>query len=357
MNIFGKTLAEITDCLKPYASIYMVCDRNVAGYAHSVYGLLEQAGHSPKGIMQIEASEKNKNIGTITEICRWLLDNNADRDAFLLAVGGGIVSDMAGFAAAIYKRGIKCGYAATTLLAQVDAAIGGKTGVNLDSYKNMLGVIREPEFTFICTEVMQSLPFRDFMSGAAELLKSFIIGDAGKYDEAIALLKEIHSSPNESEKKRIMMSEKTGELIKAAAEIKTGIVGRDLHESGERRKLNLGHTFAHSIEKAAGEKGDDISHGEAVAIGTVMAARLSEKCGTAEEGLADKIENDFKACGLPVKCPYGAEELAGFMEKDKKAEKNIIHFVLIESIGNTVISDMSAGEAVSLLCKATAGGK
>ena len=170
----------------------------------------------------------------------------------------------------------------TDLLAQVDAAIGGKDGVNLDSYKNMIGAIRQPEMTFICPEVLETLPAGHLAAGGAELLKTFIIDDSGSwYDRAVESL------------------EKHGDLtefIGAAAGIKAGIAGRDPYERGERRLLNLGHTFAHAIEKLSEES---IPHGQAVAMGIILAAKLAEKKGTAKTGLAEKLEADFKRCGLP----------------------------------------------------------
>ena len=142
-----------------------------------------------KGVpgMLIDAAECLKTMDTVMEICTWLLEQGADRDALVLAIGGGITSDMVGFAASIYKRGVRFAYVPTTLLAQVDAAIGGKTGVNLENYKNILGVIRQPEFTYLCPHALESLSQRDFLSGEAEVLKTFIIEDEGNYEKAVAL--------------------------------------------------------------------------------------------------------------------------------------------------------------------------
>ena len=256
----------------------------------------------------------------------------------LLAVGGGITTDLAGFAACIYRRGIRFAFVPTTLLAQVDAAIGGKTGVNFLDFKNMLGVIRQPEFTFECAQVLRTLPRRDFLSGAAELLKTFMIDNTGNaYEKTVALL----SAPADSATLQT--------LIAAAAKVKAGIVSRDEQERGERRCLNLGHTFAHAIEHEARQAGLDVTHGEAVAVGILLAARLSEAMGLAPKGLAARLETDWTACGLPTGVPFDPATLTAAMTKDKKAEGDTIHFVLLSSIGQVEIRKISAAEATALL--------
>ena len=286
----------------------------------------------------LDASEKAKDMATVLDLCSWLLEAGADRSSLLLAVGGGITTDLAGFAACIYRRGIRFAFVPTTLLAQVDAAIGGKTGVNFLDFKNMLGVIRQPEFTFECAQVLRTLPRRDFLSGAAELLKTFMIDNTGNaYEKTVALL----SAPADSATLQT--------LIAAAAKVKAGIVSRDEQERGERRCLNLGHTFAHAIEHEARQAGLDVTHGEAVAVGILLAARLSEAMGLAPKGLAARLETDWTACGLPTGVPFDPATLTAAMTKDKKAEGDTIHFVLLSSIGQVEIRKISAAEATALL--------
>jgi 3-dehydroquinate synthetase len=209
-------------------------------------------------------------------------------DALVLAIGGGITSDMVGFAASIYKRGLRFAYIPTTLLSQVDAAIGGKTGVNLNTYKNILGVIRQPEFTYISTKMLESLPHRDFLSGAAEMLKTFLIEDNGNYEVAVSVLSTMNrrccemmvDGMDEADAWKECLLESVDDLtplIAAAARVKAGVVSRDQFENGERRKLNLGHTFAHAIESLSRKYENAITHGEAVAMGILLAAELSEK--------------------------------------------------------------------------------
>ena len=346
-------LSEIGCILPEKSPIYIVHDINVACHVEKIRAAAMSEGRCIKGELAITAGENEKNFMTVTNICRWLLESGADRNAFVLAVGGGITSDMGGFAASVYKRGIRFGYVATTLLAQVDAAIGGKNGVNLDSYKNIIGVIRQPEFTFSCMEVLETLPYKVILSGLAEMLKTFIIGDRNSYFKALSVFSHIRTA---GDRKAAMISagKELQELIYAASGIKAGIVGRDQYENGERRKLNLGHTFAHAIEKLANEGNEadmPISHGDAVATGMILAARLSDRIfrHNGDDCLELRLVKDFLSCGLPTECPYPVEKLTDIMKKDKKAENGTIHFVLIENIGNVTTYDMTAEEASAML--------
>lgn len=326
INIIHCPLSKVGSHIPESSGLFVVCDRNVS-YAP------ERIGAKVRGVFMIEATEQNKTVETVAGICRWLMEQGADRKAYLLGIGGGVTTDVTGFAASVYKRGVRFGFIPTTLLSQVDAAIGGKNGVNLDSFKNMIGVFRQPETTFICPEPLETLPTPQIVSGAAELLKTFIIrNENDNYQKAVEVLKG--------------GSGDLGPLVAEAAKVKAGIASRDPEEHGERRLLNLGHTFAHAIEKISGEK---ISHGNAVAMGIIMAARLAEKTGIAEEGLARHLENDFASCGLPVECPFGIGDLADAMKKDKKAEGHLIHFVLPIKIGHVETRDFSADEVVRLL--------
>ena len=331
--ISADSLQALTPLLEAYPKVFLVYDRNVAWVAQEI-----AAACPPAGMKVLDASEKAKDMATVLDLCSWLLEAGADRSSLLLAVGGGITTDLAGFAACIYRRGIRFAFVPTTLLAQVDAAIGGKTGVNFLDFKNMLGVIRQTDFTFECAQVLRTLPRRDFLSGAAELLKTFLIDNTGNaYEKTVALL----SAPADSATLQT--------LIAAAAKVKAGIVSRDEQERGERRCLNLGHTFAHAIEHEARQAGLDITHGEAVAVGILLAARLSEAMGLASKGLAARLEADWTACGLPTSVPFDLGTLTAAMTKDKKAEGDTIHFVLLSSIGQVEIRKISAAEATAQL--------
>lgn len=371
----GQKITDVAGYLKGYPAVFVVADRQVKSSAEQVVKAheeqkLEGALPHPSNLLLLDVSEENKSMSTVLEICKWLMDNDAGRNALLLAIGGGITTDMAGFAASIYKRGIRFAYVPTTFLSQVDAAIGGKTGVNFENYKNILGVIRQPEFTYICPEVLGTLPYRDFLSGAAELLKTFIIDNVGNnYEKAVEVLSEIHESIDRKQAIALHLAE-IEELAAAAARIKAGVVERDEFECGERRKLNLGHTFAHAIESVSMSRHygteSGISHGEAVAMGMIMAAKASERYynlapenslrpeniagqkDTEGESLSSRLVRDFSRCGLPTECPFPPESLSGSMKKDKKAENGIVHFVLIRAIGDVRIVDLPVERAVSL---------
>lgn len=371
----GQKITDVAGYLKGYPAVFVVADRQVKSSAEQVVKAheeqkLEGTLLHPSNLLLLDVSEENKSMSTVLEICKWLMDNDAGRNALLLAIGGGITTDMAGFAASIYKRGIRFAYVPTTFLSQVDAAIGGKTGVNFENYKNILGVIRQPEFTYICPEVLGTLPYRDFLSGAAELLKTFIIDNTGNnYEKAVEVLSEIHGSIDRKQAIALHLVE-IEELAAAAAIIKAGIVEHDEFECGERRKLNLGHTFAHAIESVSMSRHTGISHGEAVAMGMIMAAKASERyyslapenslrsddiagqndTATSEEGesLSSRFVRDFSRCGLPTECPFPPESLSGAMKKDKKAENGIVHFILIRAIGDVRIVDLPVESAVNL---------
>ena len=355
-------VTALEKCLEPYPHVFVVMDSNVAMKCPAAYEMSQMLNR--KGIpgMLIEASEESKSMETVMEICGWLLENGADRDALVLAIGGGITTDMVGFAASIYKRGVRVAYVPTTLLAQVDAAIGGKTGVNFGGYKNMLGTIRQPEFTYLCPQVLESLPMEDFQSGAAEMLKTFMIEDEGNYDAAIRFLKNLTDdfmaaceettlSDNEEHWPDILSGrlQEITPLIAAAAGVKAGIVSRDQFENGERRKLNLGHTFAHAIEALSHKNHNDIDHGHAVALGMVYAARLAEKLEFVEPGFAAALENDLESCLLLIFNPYDIQDMSDAMTKDKKAEDGKVHFILPRAIGDVVVHDMTVEEVVTLL--------
>ena len=390
--VAAEDLRGLTACLEPYRSIFAVVDGNVADKCPAAAELTDILRARNAKVRLITTSEENKTLGTVMEICAWLLENGADRDALVLAVGGGITTDMAGFAACIYKRGVRFAYVPTTLLSQVDAAIGGKTGVNFDRYKNILGIIRQPAFTYICPRLLESLPKRDFLSGAAEMLKTFIIEDGGNYRKAADLFFDISSEyhvevmmygKDEGTAWRELLTKHRkalNELIAAAVRVKAGVVSRDQFEKGERRKLNLGHTFAHAIETLAQRDDlarrenvtmnvpteeipeqepdvhllpDGVTHGEAVAMGLVLAARLADRYYRGDRNdpteLEGKISNDLWDSDIPCYCPYTIEEMAQIMKKDKKAEGGKVHFVLPKAVGEVEAVELTVEEVCRLM--------
>lgn len=319
----APVLLSLTDALarlQAEPELFVVYDANIEWVVSQLLEVLPVRASMP-----LETSEEGKTLQTVQMLERWLLQVDASRGALLLAVGGGITTDLVGFAAAIYKRGIRYANVPTTLLAQVDAAIGGKTGVNLDGYKNMLGAFRMPEFTVLEASFLQTLPPREFRCGLAELLKTFLIGDGEAYAAFVSSSK----------------STQIEDAVRKAAAIKSQIVAEDPEEHGVRAKLNLGHTFGHAIEHQARVHGDDINHGEAVAMGIILAAELSERLGVAKEGLSTQLKADFRLLGLPVESPYPVEDLLEALRKDKKAvtgEK--VKFVLLRAPGDVILQEL-----------------
>ena len=360
--VVERTVAALEPCLEKYQHVFVVMDSNVAMNCPAAAQIAQIMNRKGAPGRLVDASEEAKTMETVMDICGWLLDNGADRDALVLAVGGGITTDMVGFAASIYKRGVRFAYVPTTLLAQVDASIGGKTGVNFDNYKNMLGVIRQPEFTFVCPQVLESLPHREFTAGVAEMLKTFMIEDDGNYQKAVDVLSEMQQGysilPPESAADYwtdcvSAYSDELLYLINEAVRVKAGVVSRDQYERGERRKLNLGHTFAHAIETLAQREDRDISHGEAVAMGLVLASRLSDRVFRGDMDTPTALEGsvaiDLCDCGLYPESPYTIDEMAEHMLKDKKAEAGKVHFVLLREVGDVTTYALSVDEVVKLL--------
>ena len=341
----GSSLRELIPLIADEPEVYLVYDKNVAWVADEV------VCSAIKGSFAIDASEAGKSMETVLSITRWLMEAGASRKALLVAIGGGITTDMAGFAASIYKRGIRYANVPTTLLAQVDAAIGGKNGVNLDGYKNMLGTITQPIFTFLCADVLRTLPPREFRCGVAEMLKTFLLADADAYNRSVRLLstkkaqnvdEALKKAPSSTEMAQNVdgVAGQLQELLFRAAEIKAGVVRRDPFEQGERAKLNLGHTFGHAIEHEAHERGEDIQHGDAVAMGIILAAEMSDREGLSI-GLAERLKADFQTIGLPTECPYPMDALKKAMAKDKKAAGGKVKFILLRKPGDVVMKEVS----------------
>lgn len=293
-------------------------------------------------IIDINTSENNKTLSTVQTITDRLLELGADRDCFIIGVGGGITTDITGFIASIYKRGVKFGFVPTTLLAQVDASIGGKNGVNFHAYKNIIGTINQPEWVYECSDVLKTLPPKEFKAGIAEVLKTFILFDKIYYQKAVAYFTElqeyltVHHSyllhPDSIYKQEILT-----DIIGRCAQYKCSVVERDQFEKGERRLLNLGHTFAHAIEKISPQmECGAIMHGEAVSIGMVIAAQIAEKTDPANAHFAAQLKVDLMKVGLPVEIPAGLNmsDLVRAIGKDKKVTGENIHFILPKGVEN-----------------------
>lgn len=284
---------------------------------------------------EVEASERRKTLRTVEGLYRRLMRAGVDRSAFLLGVGGGIVTDIAGFVAATYLRGVRFGFVPTTLLGQVDAAVGGKNGVNLDRYKNMVGTIRQPEFVLCDPAWLETLPEREFRSGLAEAIKSGIIGDA-------ELFARIETTSPEALRGDAATLRR---VVAGAVGVKAAIVNRDESETGERRLLNLGHTLGHAIECCS----DDFSHGEAVAAGMALISRVAVRMGLLPEAECARIVGLLERMGFRLDPQVPIERLLRAAMKDKKRQGDAVQVVLPRAVGRCEVRPMTLRELGNLL--------
>jgi 3-dehydroquinate synthase len=276
-----------------------------------------------------EPGESAKSISTLGRVLEFLAEQRLDRGGVLFAVGGGVIGDLGGFAAATYLRGIDFYQVPTTLLAMVDSSVGGKTGINLAAGKNLAGAFHQPRGVFIATDLLRTLPPREFAAGMAEVIKYGLLGDA----ELFALLESHPLSVHSPE---------LADVIRTCCAIKARIVEadeRELAKDGGRALLNLGHTFAHAIEQVAGY--GHYLHGEAVAIGLGAAARLSAKLGSVSTAEVARIEAVLQAHALPVRLkePLPLNALLAAMARDKKVRAGLPRFVVLNKIGEAATRD------------------
>ena len=281
----------------------------------------------------LEDGEQYKNLDAVRPIYDQLLAGRHSRDTALIAVGGGVVGDITGFAAATYQRGVDFIQVPTTLLAQVDASVGGKTGVNHPRGKNMIGAFHQPRCVVIDIDTLDTLPDAHFRAGLAEVIKYGLIRDAEFFEWL-----EQHMSALLERKHR-----EVTEAVRRSCENKAAIVAADEHESGTRALLNLGHTFGHAIETA--QKYGGLLHGEAVAAGTMLAARLSVQTGLLSAAEAERIGALLQAAGLPLQRPaaLSVDALLENMKSDKKTAGGKLRLVLLRAIGHAELVD-SPGE-------------
>ncbi len=264
--------------------------------------------------------ENNKVLATVETIIARLIEFEADRKTLLVGVGGGVVTDMAGFAASVYMRGIRFGFVPSTILGMVDASIGGKNGTDVGHFKNLVGTIRQPEFLFYDISLLSSLPHEEWVNGFAEIIKHAAILDAGLFREL-----ENGSIADYRRNKKALSA-----LIRKNVLIKTGVVKKDEFEAGDRKLLNLGHTLGHAVENL-----HQLPHGHAISIGMKAACLISEELlnfkGTARlTGLLEKY-------GLPTDIVGDAEDIMAGMRLDKKKARDSMNYVLLQKIGKAVV--------------------
>ncbi|MDJ0855099.1 MAG: 3-dehydroquinate synthase [Desulfobacterales bacterium] len=322
----GERIESLADYLPSDVRCVIVTDANVERLHRHRFPSAE--------VITIGTGEKIKTLESVAHIYRELIRLEADRFTFVVAIGGGLVCDVAGFAASTYMRGLPYGFVATTLLAQVDASVGGKNGVNFDGYKNMVGVFNQPRFVICDLNLLNTLPSAELANGLAEIVKHAAICDR-EYFNAI----ENHVPLIEA-----LDPVFVEELVLRSVLIKSQVVNRDEQEAGERRKLNFGHTFGHAIEKCTG-----LAHGEAVSIGMVIAARFSQRhTGLAQESRM-RLTTLLRRLGLPTELPVAPAEILQVLGKDKKRQGDSVHFVCLERLGSSVVNPVGLSDLAAFL--------
>ena len=281
----------------------------------------------------VPAGEKSKSLSELEKILNFFAGNGLGRDGLVIAFGGGVIGDLAGFAASIWMRGVRYIQIPTTLLAMVDSSVGGKTAVNLNAGKNLVGTFWQPSLVIADTSLLKTLPEREWRCGLSEMIKYGALFSP-------SLFEELASMEN---------TDRLPELIEICCYLKSDTVQADERDNGQRMLLNYGHTFGHAVEKLGDF--EQFNHGEAVAIGMMLAATVGERIGITklESNCKSQLEKVLTAHGLPINCPFSANEMLQAMMMDKKAHDGGIELILLEDIGKASIVWKSAAELQALL--------
>lgn len=309
--------------VKNKSSIICLTDANV-------YNLYTKKFKGIKTIV-IEAGEASKQYKTVSLIIEKLIAFGADKTTTLIGVGGGTITDITGFVASIYMRGIDFEFVPTTLLAMVDASLGGKNGINFNNHKNFVGTINQPNNILVDINFLQTLPLCEWQNGFAEIIKHACIGDATMFNQ----LKK--NDIKFYQKNKIALTE----LIKLNANFKLNIVAKDVNEKGDRKLLNFGHTLGHAIEPVY-----KLSHGFAISIGMCFAGKLSKKY--LQFSKFTEVENLLKQYQLPISFNYNKKKILGLLKMDKKKEAKKINFILLNKIGKATIYPISIDDIENL---------
>ena len=334
-DVLGSLGARVA-ALRNGARTAIVTDRSVARHwLQKAEAALKEAGVATSPII-VEPGEGSKTYATLAKVSESLIAARIERDDLVVALGGGVVGDLAGFAAAILRRGIDYVQVPTTLLAQVDSSVGGKTGINSPQGKNLIGAFHQPALVLADTAVLDTLPARQFRAGYAEVAKYGVLGDA----DFFGWLEKNHADIFKGGFAR-------EHAIATSCRAKAAIVARDERESGDRALLNLGHTFGHALETATGFS-DRLFHGEGVAIGMVLAAEFSASLGLMQQSDAERIARHLAEAGLPTHLQdvagfaqeglADADALMALMAQDKKVRRGKLTFILLAAVGRAVIA-------------------
>ena len=310
--VIGGTVRDLSSYL-PDKKLFIITDNNVK----RLYG-----DTFPRGtVLQIEPGEQSKSLEVVGGLCRSLLEHGADRSSFILGFGGGVVCDVAGMVASVYMRGVRHGFVSTTLLSQVDASIGGKTGVNLGSYKNIIGTFRQPEFVFCDQAMLSTLSSEEYISGLGELVKHAVIRDRKLFFDIAENLTLINErNPDFLE-----------EIIYRSVRIKAMIVRKDPLEKGSRRLLNFGHTFGHAIEMAS-----RLPHGIAVMKGMIIASELSVRSGDMAQDEHRLLTGMLSKLKITPETDLPADIMT-LIVRDKKSESGFLNVVLLRTVGKAFV--------------------
>src|SRR6187402_761062 len=323
--------------LKPGARLAIVTDENVArAHLDSLEAQLSAAGMTVARIV-VPPGEGSKSFASYEKVCEAIIAARIERNDLIVALGGGVVGDLAGYAAASVRRGLDFVQVPTTLLAQVDSSVGGKTGINSRHGKNLVGAFHQPILVIADTALLDTLPARDFRAGYAELAKFGLLGDAGFFAWLEANWQDVFAGGSSSG------SFAREHAVAVACRGKAGIVARDERETGERALLNLGHTFGHAFEAAAGFS-EKLLHGEAVALGIACAFEFSTRLGLMPTNDAGRVAQHLSAVGLPTHLrdvpalPTNADALMELIAQDKKVKRGKLTFILVRGIGNAFVA-------------------
>ncbi len=305
----------------PLSNALIITDDKVAPlYLETLKASLLEAGYKVNTFI-FKNGEKSKNIDTFSEVLNYMAELKMTRKDVIFALGGGVCGDLSGFSAASYLRGIKFVQVPTTFLAAVDSSVGGKTGINLKSGKNLAGAFHQPSLVLCDCDTFKTLEGSVFSDGVAEAIKSGIIADEKLF--SMFLTDEY--------------KEKIDFAVSSCVKIKGNIVKNDEFEGGMRKLLNLGHTVGHAVEKCSGY---ETSHGHAVAIGMAIVSKAAQKQGISKAGTADSIISALKNCNLPISCDFSADELTKVILNDKKRIGDYVTFIVPEKIGSCVMHDV-----------------
>ncbi|MBW1925710.1 MAG: 3-dehydroquinate synthase [Deltaproteobacteria bacterium] len=339
-----KVLGGDLDSVLPAPRYVIITDSNVESHiGMELVKLLRQAGIRVE-LLSFAAGENSKNMDTVVDLARRMVHLGADRQTAILALGGGVVGDVAGFLASIYMRGILLVQIPTTLLAQVDSSVGGKTGVDLPEGKNLLGTFYQPERVYADIGVLTTLPQAEIRNGLAEVVMYGMIQSPGLFDFLEQKWRDIVS----------LEPRTTAHIVFSSCSIKADVVSADEREGDLRRILNFGHTVGHAVEAAANYQ---IPHGEAVSMGMVVVSRISVAKGLMPEGDLDRLLRLLDRLNLPGKIPanLSRKELIDLLRHDKKARSGRPHFVLSRGIGQILVTDDVSREELDAAIEASQG--